>query len=86
MESDSRFSDMIAERKLSVEERELNRFMEEERQGRVKELLKRYRKQRENEIWHGKTCLDTPNMFKNSPSMMTKTIALSDQRKVINFK
>ena len=86
METESRYSDLVQERKLTVEERDLNRYMEEDRQARIKQLLKKYQKQRHNEIWHGKTCLETPNMFKNSPSMMTKNIALKDEKRVIDFK
>ena len=86
MEDESRFSEQIQERKLSAEERELNRFVEEERQVRVKELLNKYRKKRHNEIWHGGTALDTPNMFKNHPSIMTKTLPLADKKQVLKFK
>jgi len=86
MEIEDRYTDLVQERKLTPEERDLNRYLEEDRQTKIKCALKKIQKRRQDEIWHGETALDTPNMFKNHPSINTKTIALSDKKKVINFK
>lgn len=86
MEDESRFSETIQQRRLSAEERDLNRYLEEDRQKRIKQLVAKYQKSRHNEIWHGKTALDTPNMFKNHPSINTKTIALKDEKRIIDFR
>lgn len=53
----------VEDTELSANERELNRFLEEERQSRIKRNLEQFRKNRHNEIWHGRTVLQQKNIF-----------------------
>ena len=69
VEEQDRIQSRIQEKKLSADERELNKFLEKERQRQVKEMLESYRKQEQEEIWHGKTALDTPNVITNQKNL-----------------
>lgn len=59
----------LQQRRLSADERELNRFLEDERQRDVKEMLAYYRKRQQEETWHGKTALDAPNVIANQKNL-----------------
>ena len=55
----------LQQRKLSANERELNRFMDEERQERIKQALAAYRKKKQDEFWH-EDRISQPFIFKSS--------------------
>lgn len=53
----------LQQRRLTANERELNKFLEDDRQRRVKEMLEAYRARKQEEVWHGTTALDAPNVI-----------------------
>ena len=74
-----------AEKKLNSNERELNRYREEERQKRIKQILERYRKIENDRVWRGqqgnplyakdvvkdqKKLFTSGNMFSRTPSVV----------------
>ena len=64
MQEQDRMQELIEERKMSANERELRRFMKESREENIKFQLGKMRKQREKEINFGHNPLDTPNIMK----------------------
>jgi len=62
MEQQARFQKITEDRMKSSNERELERFMQEEREDEIKEALKVMRKRRENDIKFNHNPLDTPNI------------------------
>ena len=61
------------EKKLSSNERELRRWLEEERQKRIKAALEKFRKRENDEIWGGRrgNSLSAPNITKNHKQLFT---------------
>jgi len=57
-----RLQKLAEERQLSSNERELNRFMQEDREEEIKKALEMMRKKRERDINFGHNPLDTPNI------------------------
>lgn len=57
-----RIQTVVEERKKSSNERELERFMEEDRQESIKNALTEFRKRREHDINFGHNPLDVPNI------------------------
>lgn len=62
LQEQDRAETIVHERKLSANERELNRFLNEHREESIKEQLNEMRKERDNEIKFGHNPLDTPNI------------------------
>jgi len=62
----------LQERRLSADERELNKFLEEDRQRQVKEMLNQFRKRKQEEVWHGDTALDAPNIIANQKNLFKR--------------
>jgi len=54
----------VETRKLSADERALNKVLEQERQKRIREELARRTKREEREYWH-KDVISQPNLFGN---------------------
>lgn len=73
----------LEQRQLTSNERELNRFAEEDRQKYIKAKLEAYRKREHNEVWHGKTMLATKNMFRNMPSIMKEKSMLKEEKSIL---
>lgn len=69
-EDDIRMQKRLQEKQLNANERELNRYMEEDRQRMIKSMLEKYRKRKKDEFWHGNRLLDKKNIFQNHPSIM----------------
>lgn len=89
MQTEDRLQETLQARKMSANERELNRFVEEEREARIKNALEKRRAQKHNEIWHGPSALNTPNMFAaggnsilNQPSIMQERNNLLNQERL----
>ena len=59
------------ERKKSNEERILERYQEEERQKKIKEIVKRIQKRENEEIWSGHyhNAVDAKNVIKNQKNI-----------------
>ena len=60
-----RIQQMIEDRQKSANERELEKFMKEEREQQIKEELDFQRKKRQFDIDHNHNALDTPNITNN---------------------
>lgn len=61
-EEDMRIMQMLEDRQKSANERELERYMKEEREQQIKEALVTYRKRREDEINFSGNPLNVPNI------------------------
>ena len=64
-EEDYRIQKKLSEKQLSSNERELNRFTEEERQKRINIALEHYRKRKLREWWVGHQVIHQQNLFAN---------------------
>lgn len=61
----------LQERQLSSNERELTRYMEEERQAKIKQAVEGYRKKKKDEFLYGSQgWKDKRNIFKGHQSIM----------------
>jgi hypothetical protein len=79
MEDEFKAQKKLQERQLSSNERELNSILEEERQERIKKILEMKKKKENDEMWHGKTMLDSPNIFNDQHNML-KEKSLFDKK------
>jgi|TARA_R100000093_G_scaffold70867_2_gene45018 hypothetical protein len=61
----------VVQRKKSANERELERFNEEEREKNIKIQLERIRKQKRDEFFHGPSLLKQKNIFKGHDNILT---------------
>lgn len=69
----------LEQRKLSSEERTLNKILEKKRQDRIKAELNRIYKRQDNEYWH-KDTISQPNIFKEKGTLlMQKNLFLCGQ-------
>lgn len=66
MDEQTRMEKIVADRQLSSDERELNRFEHEEREEMIKEKLEFMRERRRDDIAFGHQPLDTPNVTNNT--------------------
>jgi hypothetical protein len=62
VDDEFRVQKMVEDRQKSANERELERFMKEEREDMIKQHLEIMRKKRDKEIKFGHNPLDTPNI------------------------
>ena len=62
MEEQERFSKIVQERQMSANERELNRYREEDREEEIKEALEYARKKRDYDIRFNHNPLDAKNI------------------------
>lgn len=70
MEDEVHFQRRIQEKMKSADERELERYIEENRQARIKAQLGKIRKDKQKAMWHGKTALDAPNVIVGHKNLM----------------
>lgn len=69
-EEDLRIHKKLEQRQLSSNERELNSYLEEERQRKIKSMVEQFRKKKRDEFWHGNNIIDKKNIFANQSSIM----------------
>ena len=67
MQRQDRLQNVLEARKKNSNERELERYLEEERQKRIKIELEAFRKQHQDEFFHGPSILKQKNIFKRQP-------------------
>ena len=65
MNDQVRMEEIINERKMSANERELNQYMKEDREAEIKIRLNQVRKVRDNDMKFGHNPLNAPNTIKN---------------------
>jgi len=94
---DSRFKEMelefrmrknLEDRQKNADERELERFYEEERQKTIKKNLEEFRKMRREEAWgsKGNNILKQPNIFKGHKSILHQDFNILGGKKIFNGK
>ena len=66
-EADLRIQHRVNDRMQSPDERELNGYMEEERQRRIKEQVMQFRQKKKDEQFKGGQLLHAKNIFKEDP-------------------
>lgn len=72
MDENYRLQKTLQERQLSPNERELMKFQEEQRQKFIDAQVKRYRKMKQKEFWHGNKVYEQKPLFngKQHPSLL----------------
>jgi len=80
MQREDRLQTKIVERKKNSNERELERFQEEERQEQIKQELHRFREKKKEEFFHGPSIFKQKNLFNGPPTM------LKDNKKLFGMK
>ena len=88
LEKEMRIQKMVEERLKPSNERELEGYIEEERQKQIKQNLEEFRKHRQEETWHPKnTILNAPNIFKGGKSIMDQDHSvLNNGKGILNDK
>jgi len=88
LEKEIRIQKMIQERMKNSNERELDRFYEEERQKTIKKNLEEFRNARKEESWHGENnILNAPNIFKGQQNILHEDkSALDNGQGILNQK
>ena len=72
-------------KEMSSNERELNRFQEEERQDNIKEALEFYRQRRKEQIDFGHNALDTKSIMKSEWEVLkNKNIFKGNENSILN--
>lgn len=75
-----RIEKILEEREKSSEERELEKFIEEKRQERIKKALVGLRKNKSKNFFPGKFLFRHENAFKNKESMLKQTNLFKDKK------
>lgn len=70
MQREDRMGKVLEERKKNANERELERFIEEERQKQIKIALEQFRKKKKDEFFHGGNMLKQKNIFKGHKNIL----------------
>ena len=81
LEQEMKIQKMLEERQKPSNERELERFYEEERQKQIKVNLEEFRKKQQDETWHSNNILSQKNIFKEHGATMLK-----DNKKMLHDK
>lgn len=69
MQEEVRLQKMVEDRMKSSNEREYERYLEEQRQEKIKIELDKFRKQQQDDLWH-KDVISQKNIFKGRPTML----------------
>ena len=71
----------LENRKKNANERELDKYYEEERQEQIRKELEMFRKKRQDEYWHGKNILAEKNIFKmKHPEILKQKNIFANQK------
>ena len=70
-EQDMRAQEIVARKRKSPEELEIEGYNDEMRKRRFKAMAKEIRKRQMDEFWHGKQILEQRNIFRDSPNIFT---------------
>lgn len=86
-EEDMNIQEQFYERKKSSNERELERYMKEAREKKIKEELDKWRTSDKNEQRYGHQILDTKNMFEgNGESMLKEKNIFTNNKSIMHKK
>ena len=88
MEQEMRMQKMLEDRMKGADERELDRFYEEERQKTIKKNLEEFRNMRKKEAWSGEgnNILKQKNIFKNHKSVLHQDFEILGGKKLFMGK
>lgn len=81
-----RLQELADMREMNSDERELKRFLEEQRMQRVRAQLAQFRKQRNKEFFHSKNITDAKNIFNRHKSIMKNKNLFQGQRSILAQK
>lgn len=81
IKDEQQFRDKLASRNMSADERELARYLKENREARIKSEVKKIRDRKSKEMWHGKTALDAKNIFKGDKNIFRRESMFEDYKK-----
>ena len=70
-EQDARAQELVARKRKSPEELEIESYNEDIRRRRMKAMVAEIRKRQTDEFWHGRQILDQKNIFRNHPNIFT---------------
>jgi homoserine dehydrogenase len=71
-EKELKINKTLETRQKNSNERELDKYHEEDRQEQIKKELEYYRKKKKDELWHGKSLLAGKNIFKGHKSILSQ--------------
>jgi hypothetical protein len=80
MSEDYRLNKMLEERQKSANERELERYLKEEREKVIKEQLDKIRKQKNSESWKSNTFQSKANILKTDKPILKEKNIFVDKR------
>lgn len=81
LDENYRLNKMLAERQKSANERELERYMEEERQARIKTELEHFRNKRKQENNNGSKMMKSKYIFKDNGHNILKSKNIFENQK-----
>lgn len=86
MQEDDRLNTMLEERKLSANERELNRFIHEQREKEIKEKLEVIHKKQNHDNWKSNSILaQKMNILKDDRPILKEKNIFKDNKKKAPF-
>lgn len=87
MQDNRRFQKIIESREKSSEERQLERYLEEERQKRIKAELDKFNQKKTKELWKGDYAIlnKQQNILKEDKKILTKENIFLDNKTKIPF-
>lgn len=85
MEVQKRMEERLAEKSMSADEREYSRYLKEEHDKKVKHVVEQIRKKKNKELWHGKTALDAPMIFRREKTMLSEPTIFSRERRIFFY-
>lgn len=85
VETEQRIQRRLEEKSMSADEREYARYVKENEAARLKQVLSKIRKKKNHEIWHGKTALDAPMIFKREKNMLSEPNIFTRERRMFFY-
>jgi len=83
MEEQDRAETILSERKLSANERELNKIFKEQHEVEIKDELEFQRKKRSEDISFNHNILDTPNIMHSDWCILKERNQFADNRNIL---
>lgn len=83
-EQDMRIQEQYEQRKKSANERELEEYLDKDREAKIKSQLERYRKREKRDLEFGHQILKTKNMFNKDSPVLLKNKNLFSHKSNLN--
>ena len=85
--SREKIEQILEKRKMSANERELNRYIKEDREKRIKEMLEAKRREREAEATYSHNPINVPNVVHDDPMLFRhKQLFIADGNTIFSSK